>query len=135
VLVKGPYVTLANDFAREHTLKQLHDEGVGHKDLQHLHWRLRRGPTLSPPGESVSASGGDAPQFYRQDWHRQWQDRGVPAADSLWILKLRADGVKGTKAILLYPMNALANDQLVRLRKADSRFRRGRHIRDVYRRE
>ena len=33
------------------------------------------------------------------------------------ILKLRADGVKGTKTILLYPMNALANDQLGRLRK------------------
>jgi hypothetical protein len=32
------------------------------------------------------------------------------------VLKLRAEGVKGTKAFLLYPMNALANDQLTRLR-------------------
>jgi hypothetical protein len=38
VLVKGPYVTLANDFAREHTLRQLHEQGVGHKDLQRLKW-------------------------------------------------------------------------------------------------
>lgn len=32
------------------------------------------------------------------------------------VLKMRAEGVKGTKAFLLYPMNALANDQLSRLR-------------------
>jgi len=38
VLVKGPHVTLANDFAREHTLKQLHEQGAGHKDLQRLDW-------------------------------------------------------------------------------------------------
>jgi hypothetical protein len=31
-------------------------------------------------------------------------------------IKMRAEGVKGTKAILLYSMNALANDQLSRLR-------------------
>ena len=33
------------------------------------------------------------------------------------VARLRDQGVKGVKAILLYPMNALANDQLVRLRE------------------
>jgi ATP-dependent helicase YprA (DUF1998 family) len=32
------------------------------------------------------------------------------------VLRMRAEGVKGTKAILLYPRNALANDQLGRIR-------------------
>jgi DEAD/DEAH box helicase len=33
------------------------------------------------------------------------------------VLRLKEAGVHGTKAILLYPMNALANDQLLRLRE------------------
>jgi hypothetical protein len=33
------------------------------------------------------------------------------------VARLREQGVRGVKAILLYPMNALANDQLVRLRE------------------
>jgi ATP-dependent helicase YprA (DUF1998 family) len=33
------------------------------------------------------------------------------------VLRLKEQGVQGTKAILLYPMNALANDQLLRLRE------------------
>jgi len=33
------------------------------------------------------------------------------------VLKLREEGVPGTKAFLIYPMNALANDQLARIRE------------------
>jgi hypothetical protein len=33
------------------------------------------------------------------------------------VLRMKAEGVRGTKALLLYPMNALANDQLLRLRE------------------
>jgi ATP-dependent helicase YprA (DUF1998 family) len=33
------------------------------------------------------------------------------------ILRRRREGVRGVQAVLLYPMNALANDQLERLRR------------------
>ena len=117
VLVKGPYVTLANDFAREHTLKQLHDQGVGHKDLQRLKWSfgeeelflhqeqsLHRVETLERNVIVKTGTGSGKTEAFM-----------LPVISA--VLKMRAEGVKGTKAILLYPMNALANDQLSRLRK------------------
>jgi hypothetical protein len=116
VLVKGPYVTLANDFAREHTLKQLHELGVGHNDLQRLKWSfgekelflhqeqsLRRVETLGRNAIVKTGTGSGKTEAFM-----------LPVISA--VLKMRADGVKGTKALLLYPMNALANDQLSRLR-------------------
>jgi very-short-patch-repair endonuclease len=116
VLVKGPYVTLANDFAKEHTLKQLHDLGVGHKDLQRLKWSfgenelflhqeqsLRRVETLQRNAIVKTGTGSGKTEAFM-----------LPVISA--VLKMRAEGVKGTKAFLLYPMNALANDQLCRLR-------------------
>lgn len=117
VLVKGPYVTLANDFAREHTLKQLYDAGVGHKDLMRLKWSfgdlqlylhqeatLRRADSMGRNCIVKTGTGSGKTEAFM-------------LAVLSGILRMRAEGVKGTKAILLYPMNALANDQLGRLRK------------------
>lgn len=116
VLVKGPYVTLANDFAREHTLRQLHEQGVGHKDLQRLKWSfgenelflhqeqsLRRVETLQRNAIVKTGTGSGKTEAFM-------------LAVMSGVLKMRAEGIKGTKAILLYPMNALANDQLGRIR-------------------
>ena len=116
VLVKGPYVTLANDFAKEHTLKQLHDLGISHKDLQRLKWSfgenelflhqeqsLRRVETLQRHAIVKTGTGSGKTEAFM-----------LPVISA--VLKMRAEGVKGTKAFLLYPMNALANDQLSRLR-------------------
>ena len=47
--------------------------------------------------------------------HRLGQDRGVPLPDPRPLLRARREGVTGTKALILYPMNALANDQAQRL--------------------
>ena len=38
VVVKGPYVTLARDFALGLTLQELVDEGTAHPDLLKAHW-------------------------------------------------------------------------------------------------
>jgi very-short-patch-repair endonuclease len=116
VLVKGPYVTLANDFAREHTLKQLHELGVGHKDLQRLKWSFGDKELFLHQEQSLRR----VEQLERNAIVKTGTGSGKTEAFMLavmsGVLKMRAEGVKGTKAILLYPMNALANDQLARLR-------------------
>ncbi|MCL4853460.1 MAG: DEAD/DEAH box helicase, partial [Bryobacteraceae bacterium] len=116
VLVKGPYVTLANDFAREHTLKQLHEQGVGHKDLQRLKWSFGDQRLFLHQEQSLRR----VEQLGRNVIVKTGTGSGKTEAFLLavmsGVLRMRAEGVKGTKAILLYPMNALANDQLGRLR-------------------
>jgi ATP-dependent helicase YprA (DUF1998 family) len=115
VLVRGPYVTLSRDFAVGATLPALIQEGVAPAELVRLHWPF-----------------GDAP-LYR---HQERAYRSVHGARNVvvttgtgsgktesfllpvlaGVIEARRAGVLGTKAILLYPMNALANDQLQRLR-------------------
>ena len=116
VLVKGPYVTLANEFARQHTLKQLCDQGSCHKDLQRLNWSFGDNELYLHQENSFRR----VVEMGRNCVVKTGTGSGKTESFLLPILsevlKLRADGTKGTKAILLYPMNALANDQLVRLR-------------------
>jgi hypothetical protein len=116
VLVKGPYVTLANDFAREHTLKQLHEKGIGHKDLQRLNWSFGDSRLFRHQEQSLDR----VDQLERNVIVKTGTGSGKTEAFLLpvmsGVLKMRAEGIKGTKAILLYPMNALANDQLGRIR-------------------
>ena len=116
VLVKGPYVTLANDFAREHTLKQLHDEGIGHKDLQRLNWSFGENKLYLHQEQALRRMESLLRNFIVKTGTGSGKTEAFLLPVLSGILRLRADGVKGTKAILLYPMNALANDQLVRLR-------------------
>jgi ATP-dependent helicase YprA (DUF1998 family) len=116
VLVKGPYVTLANDFAREHTLKQLHEQGVGHKDLQRLKWSFGDKQLFLHQEQSLRR----VEQLERNVIVKTGTGSGKTEAFMVavmsGIMRMRAEGIKGTKAILLYPMNALANDQLGRIR-------------------
>ncbi len=52
----------------------------------------------------------------RHNRYRLGQDRVLPASDSRSLCRAERDaGVKGIKALILYPMNALASDQAGRL--------------------
>ena len=71
-----------------------------------------RTPVERAPRPRQAAAAADA----RHDGHRLRQDRGVPLPDPRpRAAGQGATGVTGTKALLLYPMNALANDQAQRL--------------------
>ena len=135
VLVKGPYVTLANDFAREHTLKQLHELGVGHKDLQRLKWSfgenelflhqeqsLRRVETLQRVAIVKTGTGSGKTEAFM-------------LAVMSGVLKMRAEGVKGTKVFLLYPMIRPGQRPTESSSQSDSRFWRGGDLRYVHRGE
>lgn len=115
VLVKGPYVTLARDFAEEPRLDHLLASGCGHPELARLHWPFGSSPLYAHQAEAFRAV-----EAGRNVIVKTGTGSGKTEAFLLpvlsGILRMKDEGVRGTKAILLYPMNALANDQLLRLR-------------------
>ncbi len=116
VLVKGPYVTLARDFAAGLPLAQVLASGCGHAQLARLHWPFGKGALFAHQEAALRAA-----ESGRNVIVKTGTGSGKTEAFLLSVLsgalKLRDQGVQGTKAILLYPMNALANDQLVRMRE------------------
>lgn len=116
VLVKGPYVTLARDFATDKTLEKLVRDGVGHPDLLRLKWSFGKNSIYRHQEEAFRL----VEEKSRNCIVKTGTGSGKTEAFFLsllsGVLRLRDKGIKGNKAIIIYPMNALANDQLVRLR-------------------
>ncbi len=115
VLVKGPYVTLAHDFAEGQRLEQILASGCGHRELTRFNWAFGSAPLYAHQEDAQRAV-----EAGRNIIVKTGTGSGKTESFLLPVLsgalRLREQGVPGTKAILLYPMNALANDQLVRLR-------------------
>ena len=116
VVVKGPYVTLARDFAPGLSLRELVDEGAAHPELLQARWpfgesRLyrhqERAFRIGRAGRSfviTTGTGSGKTEAFL-----------LPVLDG--ILRRKAEGIRGLQAVFVYPMNALANDQLERLRR------------------
>ena len=116
VVVRGPYVTLARDFERGATLGELVTAGELEPELlrgawpfgqgalfRHQELALRAGRAGRPFVVTTGTGSGKTESFL------------LPVFDG--ILRRKRSGVRGVQAIFLYPMNALANDQLERLRR------------------
>lgn len=116
VLVKGPYLTLSRDFDRSHSLAQVLAEGVGHADLGRLHWPFG-GEKLFRHQETALRAVESGRNIIVKTGTGSGKTESFLLPVLSGILRANAAGTRGTKAILLYPMNALANDQLERLRR------------------
>jgi ATP-dependent helicase YprA (DUF1998 family) len=116
VLVKGPYVTLARDFAEGQTLSQVIALGSGHSALASLNWPFGNSSLYAHQEDALRAvEAGRNVIVKTGTGSGKTEAFLLPALSG--VLRLKEQGVQGTKAILLYPMNALANDQLLRLRE------------------
>lgn len=116
VVVKGPYVTLARDFERGRTLAELAATGRIDPALLKANWpfgdeRLfrhqERALEVGRAGRSFVVTTGTG--------SGKTEAFLLPVLDG--ILRRKAEGVRGVQAVFMYPMNALANDQLERLRR------------------
>jgi ATP-dependent helicase YprA (DUF1998 family) len=112
LLWKGPYIALARPLKQGSPIRVLIDEGVLRSELEHIfrHIRIlysaqekaiRRLCTGRHVIVSAGTSSGKTEAFL------------IPIADYC----LRNKERPGTKALIVYPMNALANDHLERLRQ------------------
>jgi len=115
VLVKGPYVTLSREFAPGPTLAELLAAGGGHLGLRKLNWPFGAGPLFAHQAAALrAAESGRNIVVKTGTGSGKTESFLLPVLSG--ILRMKDEGRQGTKAILLYPMNALANDQLERLR-------------------
>lgn len=116
VIVRGPYVTLAREFARGRSLAELVREGALHPDLAKARWPFGE-ERLFRHQELALAAGREGRSLVVTTGTGSGKTEAflLPVLDG--ILRRKAEGAKGLQAILLYPMNALANDQLERLRR------------------
>ncbi len=115
VLVKGPYVTLARDFEPGARLASLVNDGLGPDALERLTWTFGDAPLYAHQEQAFRAVvGGRNVVVTTGTGSGKTEAFLLPIIAE--VLKAKASGVAGTKAIFLYPMNALANDQLLRLR-------------------
>ena len=103
--LKGPYVQLGLPFCAS---------CGGRVVLQKLR---HRAPRLPPPGAGVEAPVQRAPSGQHAGGHGYWlgQDRVLLVPADGPLRAARAAGEAGIKALVIYPMNALATDQARRI--------------------
>ena len=116
VIVRGPYVTLAREFERGATLSELVEQDRLAADLGRANWPFGREPLFRHQELALDA-GRSGRSFVVTTGTGSGKTEAflLPVLDG--VLRRKAEGVSGVQAVLLYPMNALANDQLERLRR------------------
>ncbi len=116
VIVRGPYVTLARDLERGRTLAEIARAGGLVPDLLEARWPFGE-ERLFWHQEEALAAGRAGRSFVVTTGTGSGKTEAFLLPVLGGILRRKAQGVKGLQAVLLYPMNALANDQLERLRR------------------
>ncbi len=116
VVVKGPYVTLARDYARGRTLKQLVEAGHAERVLLRARWAFGDAPLFEHQEAALLAGrAGRSLVVTTGTGSGKTEAFLLPVFDG--ISRRKRESVRGVQAVLLYPMNALANDQIERLRR------------------
>lgn len=115
ILVKGPYVTLAREFETGATLRKLLQDGHLPEALGRLNWPFGAA-ALYAHQERASRAVRDGRNVVVTTGTGSGKTEAFLLPILADVLDANSRAVRGTKAILLYPMNALANDQLQRLR-------------------
>ncbi len=119
LLVKGPFLEAAPPYAAGSTLEQLAEEGVVCSELPRLSSSLPGGRPLYAHQETAirGAANGRNQVIVTGTGSGKTECFLIPILDQL--LRQRTSGTlgPGVRALILYPMNALANDQLKRLRE------------------
>jgi ATP-dependent helicase YprA (DUF1998 family) len=132
-LSRGPFLQLTPPYERAETMTQLVDEGVLHHDLLLLdNQKNSEGGRVLPATRPLyrhqvatirKVSSGRNLLVATGTGSGKTESFLLPILD--YLLKQRDLGVLGTpgvRAMLLYPMNALANDQIKRLREMLAAF-------------
>jgi ATP-dependent helicase YprA (DUF1998 family)/rubrerythrin len=116
VVVRGPYATLSREFELGARLASLVETGRAEPDLLRARWAFGAEP-LYKHQEQAFETGRNGRSFVVTTGTGSGKTEAflLPVFDG--ILRRKREGVTGVQAIFLYPMNALANDQVERLRR------------------
>ena len=118
IFEKGPFLDVTNSFSKGKNLKELIEEGVVSKEFEKIE-RLYKIPSLyhhqeeairkAIKGENLIVSTGTG--------SGKTETFLLPIINELLREKENGTLDDGVRALIIYPMNALANDQIDRLRK------------------
>ncbi len=116
VVVRGPYVTLARDFLLGPTLDAMVQEGLVEGKLLKAAWPFGKKPLyLHQYQAHLAGNAGHSFVVTTGTGSGKTEAFLLPVLNG--VLRRKQEGHRGVQAVLLYPMNALANDQLERLRR------------------
>ncbi len=116
VVVRGPYVTLARDFTPGPTLRSLVDVGDVDARLLRATWPFGDRPLYKHQHRALEAARTEQ-CFVVTTGTGSGKTEAFLLPILNGILQRKRAGHRGVQAILIYPMNALANDQLERMRR------------------
>lgn len=115
---KGPYLDVVDSFAKGHSVPQLINDGVLHKDFSKIHDVYSK--TLYQHQEEAIRKAAEGRNLVVSTGTGSGKTESflLPILNSLMKEKEENGGVltPGVRALIIYPMNALANDQVERLR-------------------
>lgn len=122
LLTKGPLLELTPPYETGATPRQLMDEGILHKDFARLGFPVEQPLYVHQETAIRKFLGGRNLVVSTGTGSGKTESFLIPILNSL--LEEHANGTlgPGVRALLLYPMNALANDQLKRLRSVLKEF-------------
>lgn len=116
VVVKGPLVALSREFAPGRTLQEIIQAGEADSGLLKARWPFESRPLYRHQESALKVGRAGRPFIVTTGTGSgKTESFLLPVFDG--ILKAKREGAQGVKAVFVYPMNALANDQLVRLRR------------------
>lgn len=113
-LVRGPYLEALPDFPKGRSLNDFVEEGLLHEGFRSLNAEVLNRPLHEHQEKAIESVVKDGENIVVATGTGSGKTECflLPMIDSL--LKEGLDGKTGIRAILVYPLNALANDQLYR---------------------
>lgn len=116
---KGPYLDVVDSFQKGHSVPQLIAEGILHKDFFNIHNIYNK--TLYVHQEEAIRKAAEGKNLVVSTGTGSGKTESflIPILNDLMKEKEEQGGTltPGVRALIIYPMNALANDQVERLRK------------------
>ncbi|MBI2899240.1 MAG: DEAD/DEAH box helicase [Planctomycetes bacterium] len=116
IVVRGPYVTLSREFEKGVPLEALVAGGKAQPELARLNWSFKKFPLYKHQQTAFEIGIAGRP-FVVTSGTGSGKTEAFLLPILSEVIRRKKEGVTGSQAILLYPMNALANDQLERMRR------------------